>query len=122
MPGLLVVSHELIMNLLGPPEHVLSLERIRATLVRLEETIIFCMQTLFELSVRNIHLQRNSWIALIERAQFAHNPKLYIKGGIQELADGGHDGTWLQWFLKETESMHGNVLIKNTFSCKILAG
>jgi hypothetical protein len=30
------------MNLLGSEEDVLSLDRIRATLIRLEDTIIFC--------------------------------------------------------------------------------
>lgn len=57
-----------------------------------------------------IHL-RNVWLtfpALIERAQFAHNQKIYEKGGVKELAqNAGYDGSWLEWFLKETESMHG---------------
>lgn len=48
-------------------------------------------------------------LALIERAQYAHNPKLYVKGGVPELAQEGFDGSWLEWFLKETESMHGEV-------------
>ena len=64
----------------------LSLDRIRAILVRLEDTIIF---------------------SLIERAQFAHNPKAYRRGEIQELKDIGFHGSWLEWFLKETESFHG---------------
>ncbi|KAI0755020.1 chorismate mutase [Daedaleopsis nitida] len=63
----------------------LSLDRIRAILVRLEDTIIF---------------------SLIERAQFAHNPKAYRRGEIQELKDVGFQGSWLEWFLKETESFH----------------
>ncbi|KAH7099558.1 chorismate mutase [Auriculariales sp. MPI-PUGE-AT-0066] len=42
-------------------------------LIRLEDTIIF---------------------ALIERAQFAHNPRIY------------QPGAWLDWFIKETESFH----------------
>lgn len=42
----------------------LSLERIRSTLIRLENTIVF---------------------SLIEHAQFVHNPKIYEPGGIQEL-------------------------------------
>ena len=42
----------------------LSLDRIRGILTRLEDTIIF---------------------ALIERAQFAHNPKAYQKGAFPEL-------------------------------------
>ena len=64
----------------------LSLDRIRNILVRLEDTIIF---------------------SLIERAQFAHNPKAYRRGEIQELKDIGFTGSWLEWFLKETETFHG---------------
>jgi chorismate mutase len=64
----------------------LSLERIRSVLVRLEDTIIF---------------------SLIERAQFAHNPHIYQRGAIKELQDLGFQGSWLEWFLKETEIFHG---------------
>jgi len=63
----------------------LSLERIRSVLTRLEDTIIF---------------------GLIERAQFAHNPKIYQKGAFVELKDIKFDGSWLDWFLQETESFH----------------
>ncbi|KAI0335948.1 chorismate mutase [Cubamyces sp. BRFM 1775] len=63
----------------------LSLDRIRAILTRLEDTIIF---------------------SLIERAQFAHNPKAYRRGEFQELKDIGFNGSWLEWFLKETETFH----------------
>ena len=66
----------------------LSLSRIRSTLIRLEDTIIF---------------------ALIERAQFAHNPKLYERGGFGELGELGFVGSWLDWFLKETETFHGEL-------------
>ena len=64
----------------------LSLDRIRGILTRLEETIIF---------------------NLIERAQFAHNPKMYRRGEFEELKKLGFDGSWIEWFLKETESFHG---------------
>jgi chorismate mutase len=64
----------------------LSLERIRSVLTRLEDTIIF---------------------GLIERAQFAHNPKIYQKGAFVELKEIKFDGSWLDWFLQETESFHG---------------
>jgi chorismate mutase len=64
----------------------LDLEVIRGILTRLEDTIIF---------------------ALIERAQFAHNPKAYERGAFQELKDVGFDGSWLEWFLKETECFQG---------------
>ncbi|KAF7977795.1 hypothetical protein HWV62_281 [Athelia sp. TMB] len=63
----------------------LSLDRIRAILTRLEDTIIF---------------------SLIERAQFAHDPKIYQRGAFKELRDLGFEGSWLEWFLKETETFH----------------
>ncbi|KAK7469269.1 chorismate mutase aro7 [Stygiomarasmius scandens] len=63
----------------------LSLERIRSVLIRLEETIIF---------------------GLIERAQFAHNPRMYQRGAFKELAQTGFEGSWLEWFLKEIETFH----------------
>ncbi|KAJ4482082.1 chorismate mutase [Lentinula aciculospora] len=63
----------------------LSLEHIRSVLIRLEDTIIF---------------------GLIERAQFAHNPRIYQRGAFQELKDIGFEGSWLEWFLKETETFH----------------
>jgi chorismate mutase len=64
----------------------LSLERIRSILTRLEDTIIF---------------------SLIERAQFAHNPKIYERGVFTELKELQFNGSWLEWFLKETEIFHG---------------
>jgi len=63
----------------------LSLERIRSILTRLEDTIIF---------------------SLIERAQFAHNPTIYQRGAFKELKKLGFEGSWLEWFLKETENFH----------------
>ncbi|KAJ3747207.1 chorismate mutase [Lentinula detonsa] len=63
----------------------LSLEHIRSVLIRLEDTIIF---------------------DLIERAQFAHNPRIYQRGAFQGLKDLGFEGSWLEWFLKETETFH----------------
>jgi len=67
----------------------LSLERIRSVLNRLEDTIIF---------------------GLIERAQFAYNPKMYQRGAFKELGDLGFEGSWLDWFLKEIETFHGQSL------------
>lgn len=58
-------------------------------LTRLEDTIIF---------------------GLIERAQFAHNPRIYESGtsGVKELKGiAEFEGSWLDWFLKETEAFHG---------------
>lgn len=63
----------------------LSLDRIRSILTRLEDTIIF---------------------SLIERAQFAHNPRIYDRGVFKELEDLEFKGSWLEWFLKETEAFH----------------
>ncbi|KAK0464265.1 chorismate mutase [Desarmillaria tabescens] len=63
----------------------LSLDRIRSVLVRLEDTIIF---------------------SLIERAQFVHNARMYQRGAFKELHDIGFNGSWLEWFLKETETFH----------------
>ncbi|KAK0221630.1 chorismate mutase [Armillaria fumosa] len=63
----------------------LSLDRIRSVLVRLEDTIIF---------------------SLIERAQFVHNARMYQRGAFKELQDIGFSGSWLEWFLKETETFH----------------
>ncbi|PBK97412.1 chorismate mutase [Armillaria gallica] len=63
----------------------LSLDHIRSVLVRLEDTIIF---------------------SLIERAQFVHNARMYQRGAFKELQDIGFNGSWLEWFLKETETFH----------------
>ena len=67
-------------------EDPLSLDRIRSILIRLEDTIIF---------------------GLIERAQFAHNPRIYQKGSLEELKELDFKGSWLDWFLFETEAFHG---------------
>ncbi|KAJ9119686.1 hypothetical protein QFC22_003396 [Naganishia vaughanmartiniae] len=66
-------------------DELLSLDNIRSTLIRLEDTIIF---------------------ALIERSQFAWNQKIYEKGAFEELKVLGFEGSWLGWFLFETESFH----------------
>ncbi|KAH9969470.1 chorismate mutase [Russula dissimulans] len=63
----------------------LSLDGIRSILNRLEDTIIF---------------------SLIERAQFAHNPKIYERGVFKELMALQFNGSWLEWFLHETEVFH----------------
>jgi len=42
---------------------------------------------------------------LIERAQFAHNKKIYEAGAFKDQLDW--EGSWLEWFLFETESFHG---------------
>ncbi|CAG8645659.1 14248_t:CDS:2, partial [Acaulospora colombiana] len=48
--------------------------------------------------------------SLIERSQFAHNPKCYARGAIPALKEHGFDGSWLEWFLKETETFHGEIM------------
>lgn len=71
----------------APPEDILSLDNIRKVLQRLEDTIVF---------------------QLIERAQFASNQRCYQQGAFPELKEKeGWTGSWLQWFLKETECTHG---------------
>lgn len=42
---------------------------------------------------------------LIERAQFAYNKKIYEAGAFKDEID--FDGSWLEWFLYETETFHG---------------
>ena len=74
-------------------EDLLSLDRIRSVLTRLEDTIIF---------------------SLIERAQFAHNARIYRRGAFKELTDLGFNGSWLEWFLKETETFHGVSFLLNS--------
>ncbi|ORX54478.1 chorismate mutase [Hesseltinella vesiculosa] len=64
-----------------------SLERIRSTLIRLEDTIIF---------------------ALIERAQFASNRCIYIPGALEFNGATG-DKSFLEFFLWETEKVHARV-------------
>jgi chorismate mutase len=68
----------------------LSLDDIRNDLIRMEETIIF---------------------GLIERSQFAHNQKIYMKGSgggvdiLQKSSDSnGH--SFMECFLLETEKLH----------------
>jgi chorismate mutase len=75
---------------------VLSLDSIRSSLIRQEETIIF---------------------ALIERAQFRHNPIVYQKGGLGTLAtppgstpshnkEGEEQLSFLEYILMGTEALH----------------
>ena len=48
--------------------------------------------------------------ALIERAQFAYNPRMYAKDGFADvLHKDGFEGSWLDWLLKETETSHGEL-------------
>ena len=65
---------------------VLSLDSIRASLIRQEETIIF---------------------ALIERAQFRQNLKVYQPGAL--LGQGNEDESFLQYMMTGTEALHATV-------------
>ncbi|KAI8377925.1 chorismate mutase [Radiomyces spectabilis] len=64
-----------------------SLDTLRNTLIRLEDTIIF---------------------ALIERAQFAMNRCIYIPGALEFQGATG-DRSFLEFFLWETEKVHAKV-------------
>jgi chorismate mutase len=64
------------------PDTVLNLNNIRASLVRMEETIVF---------------------NLIERAQFYSTCSVYKPDGIKI---PGFEGSFLDWFLGESEKTH----------------
>ncbi|BGP56705.1 hypothetical protein JCM8202_005820 [Rhodotorula sphaerocarpa] len=69
----------------APGQDPLDLAAIRGTLTRLEDTIIF---------------------HLIERASFAFNPRIYDPNGF---ADLGLDRSWINWLLRETETVHAKI-------------
>ncbi|KAI8879532.1 chorismate mutase [Backusella circina FSU 941] len=64
-----------------------TLDKLRSTLIRLEDTIIF---------------------ALIERSQFALNPCIYTKGALEFNGATG-DRSFLEFFFWETEKVHAKV-------------
>ena len=69
----------------------LSLANVRSTLVRLEDTIVF---------------------ALIERAQWARNERVYTPGALPLPPAAGeptHPPSLLEWLLRATEAAHGAV-------------
>ncbi|RIA85093.1 chorismate mutase [Glomus cerebriforme] len=72
----------------GKPEDSISLPKLRNTLIRLEDTIIF---------------------ALIERAQFSVNDNVYKPGMYKYEQSNGFDGTFLEYFLSEVEKVHAKV-------------
>ncbi|ORZ36268.1 chorismate mutase, partial [Catenaria anguillulae PL171] len=74
-------------NFLDPNE-TLSLDKLRSILVRLEDTIIF---------------------ALIERAQFMHNEQIYVQGAFAFQDQPEFHGSFLDYFLSETEKIHARV-------------
>ena len=70
-------------------QEILSLDNIRASLQRMEESIVF---------------------RLIERAQFAYNACVYQDGAFPELREKEHwTGSWLAWSLKATEAWHAKL-------------
>lgn len=84
----------------APPVVARSLESVRSSLIRQEETIIF---------------------SLIEREQFGHNPKIYTKRDFRlnrkDVADiYGRDASFLEYMLCETEKLHatGRHLLDHT--------
>ncbi|RKP24151.1 chorismate mutase [Syncephalis pseudoplumigaleata] len=74
------------MDLLSVNGTGLSLDKLRDTLIRLEDTIIF---------------------GLIERAQFAWNPRIYEKGSFNFV--DGFNGSFFEYFLHEVEAVHARV-------------
>lgn len=79
----------------------LDLDNIRRTLVRLEETIIFCTPSLCPSPA----LARSCpGPALIERAQFVRNPRIYQEGAFEQLSA---KDSFLGWLLRQTEETHG---------------
>ncbi|KAJ3365579.1 chorismate mutase aro7 [Allomyces javanicus] len=66
----------------------LSLDKLRNVLVRLEDTIIF---------------------ALIERAQFKQNEIIYVQGAFPFDNEPDFNGSFLDYFLLETERIHARV-------------
>lgn len=95
-------------------EEPYTLDEIRSTLIRLEDTIIFGMfsrdRVLFTL-----FLTCSSALALIERAQFALNPCAYERGALEFKGATG-DRSFLQFFLWETEKVHGKCLLSIIFN------
>lgn len=73
------------MDFFAPAKEVLDLDNIRRALIRMEDTILFY---------------------LIERAQFRENGLIYKKGSFESL---GKDVSFLDWMLRETESLHSKV-------------
>ena len=67
---------------------ILSLESIRSTLIRQEETIIF---------------------ALIERAQYRRNTQIYDSKAMNLISVDGSQLSFLEWMLLETEKLHAKV-------------
>ncbi|RKP10644.1 chorismate mutase [Thamnocephalis sphaerospora] len=74
------------MDLLHVKDDALPLDKLRNTLIRLEDTIIF---------------------ALIERAQFTRNARIYEPGAFPFV--DGYNGSFFSYFLAEVEKVHAKV-------------
>ncbi|GBB91956.1 hypothetical protein RclHR1_19430003 [Rhizophagus clarus] len=72
----------------GKPEDCISLPKLRDTLIRLEDTIIF---------------------ALIERAQFSVNDNIYKPGMYKYEQSNDFEVSFLEYFLSEVEKVHAKV-------------
>lgn len=70
--------------------NTLTLDNVRTSLIRQEDTIIF---------------------SLIERAQFARNAPVYVPGGVPvpAYAEDGRNFTLLEYLLRDTEAVHGRI-------------
>lgn len=94
------------MDLLNVNEKTgLSLDRMRSTLIRLEDTIIFgrYWQCHGPASCQRTH--NHVQLALIERAQFAWNPRIYQPGAFTFV--DGYNGSFFSHFLSDVEKVHG---------------
>lgn len=94
-----------------------SLDKLRSTLVRLEDTIIFGK---YPENCCNIRENQHGWhyarrTALIERAQFAFNRSIYTPGALEFKGATG-ERSFLEYFLWETEKVHGK--LKKTLSAR----
>jgi chorismate mutase len=81
-----------------------TLGSLRDTLVRLEDTITF--GKIISLYIKYPDNFANYSLAFIERAQFCTNQKIYEPGALA--FDTGFNGTFLEYFLHEVETVHGN--------------
>lgn len=88
-----------------------TLDKLRSTLIRLEDTIIFGKYILYAPHFYSNLKLNILLLALIERAQFAMNPCIYKKGALEFNGATG-DRNFLEYFFWETEKVHGKALLK----------
>lgn len=110
------------MNFFSTDKDLFTLSRIRDILIRLEDTIIFGIlnRRLAPSGWRvNVFPRHTCWhksspAALIERAQFALNSTIY-QTNAPELKDVAGDRSFFEYFLWETEKVHGELLMRRVF-------